>query len=119
METKSQRPKELDGTLSSLNTAIGSLDQAGGTTSVKPAKDAFRSASLLLIAIRVCKLFSSSGWPVADWGTQDSTMIKEMDCVELGLACAEVCQALNQGIHGRRQGQLSRPVLQAIERLKA
>lgn len=46
-------------------------------------------------------------------------MIKEADCVKLGLTCAEVCQALGQGINGRQQEQLNQSVLEAIERLKA
>jgi hypothetical protein len=45
-------------------------------------------------------------------------MIGEADCVELGLFCAEACQALDRGVNGKRQEQLNRPVLEAIERLK-
>ena len=44
-------------------------------------------------------------------------MAKEADCVELGLTCAEVCQALDRGINGRRQEQLSQSVLETIEQL--
>ena len=53
METKSQRPRESDSALSSLNAAIDALDSTREMTSVRPAKDAFRSARLLLIEIRV------------------------------------------------------------------
>ena len=53
METKSQRLKGSDGALPSLNAAINTLGLARDMTSVKPAKDAFRSASLLLTTIRV------------------------------------------------------------------
>lgn len=45
-------------------------------------------------------------------------MVKEGDCVELGFACAKVCQALDRGINGRQQEQLSQSVLNTIERLK-
>ena len=45
-------------------------------------------------------------------------MIKEADYVELGLTCAGVCQALDRGINGRRQEQLSQSALKSIERLK-
>ena len=45
-------------------------------------------------------------------------MIKEADCIELGLACAQVCQALEQGMNGRQQEQLSGSTLEAIEQLK-
>ena len=37
---------------------------------------------------------------------QDS-MINKFDYVELGLACADVCRALHQGMNGRRMGGLS------------
>ena len=50
--------------------------------------------------------------------TQDS-VIKQVDCVRLGMACAEVCQVLGRGIGGGWQEQLSQSVLGAIERLKA
>jgi len=43
-------------------------------------------------------------------------MVNEVDCVELGLACADVCEALNQGMGIRRADLLSRTVLKAIEK---
>ena len=45
-------------------------------------------------------------------------MINEADHVDLGLACADVCGALNRGIDGRRVNELSQSVLEAIEQLK-
>ena len=53
METTSQQLKELDGTLSSLSTAIRSLNLAKDNTSVKLAKDVLGSAGVLLTTIRV------------------------------------------------------------------
>ena len=47
---------------------------------------------------------------------QDS-VVNEQDYVKLGLCCADVCQALDQGLNGRRADELSRPVLGAIEKL--
>jgi len=44
-------------------------------------------------------------------------MTNEADYVELGLACADVCGVLDQGIKGRRVDQLTRSVLRAIEQL--
>lgn len=44
-------------------------------------------------------------------------MVKEVDCVELGLACAETCQALDRVVSGREQEQLSQLVLEAVGRL--
>ena len=45
-------------------------------------------------------------------------MAKEVDCVELGLTCAEVCQALERGTIGKRQEQLSQLDLEVIQQLK-
>ena len=47
---------------------------------------------------------------------QDS-MANRSDYVELGLACAEVCKALDRGMNGRRMDELSQPVFEAIEQL--
>ena len=60
MGTKSKLPKEFGGALSSLSTAINTLDLAGRATSVEPAKNAFGSANLLLTTIRVCSFPAQS-----------------------------------------------------------
>ena len=39
------------------------------------------------------------------------------DYVELGLACAEVCKALNRGMNGKNLDDLSQPVQEAIAQL--
>ena len=44
-------------------------------------------------------------------------MIEREDCVKLGLACADVCRALDKGLDDRKADQLNRPVLEAIEQL--
>jgi hypothetical protein len=44
-------------------------------------------------------------------------MANETDYVELGLACADVCKALDRGMKGRRVGALTRSVYEAIEHL--
>ena len=44
-------------------------------------------------------------------------MINKVDYVELGLACAEVCGALDRGMNGRRADELSQSVAEAIEQL--
>ena len=44
-------------------------------------------------------------------------MINKMDYVELGLACANVCEALNRGTNGKHVNQLRPSVLKAIEQL--
>ena len=44
-------------------------------------------------------------------------MINKADYTELGLTCAEVCEALNRGMDGRRMDELSQSILEAIEQL--
>ena len=44
-------------------------------------------------------------------------MANRSDYVELGLACAEICGALDRGMNGRRMDELSQPVFEAIEQL--
>ena len=44
-------------------------------------------------------------------------MANDKDYVELGLACGDVCQALDRGLDGRQSGELSRSVLGAIGQL--
>ena len=47
---------------------------------------------------------------------QDS-MVNKTDYVELGLACADVCRALDRGLGGRRIDELSQTVFEAIGQL--
>ena len=44
-------------------------------------------------------------------------MINEMDYVDLGLACADVCRALDRGMDGRRADELSESLFEAIGQL--
>ena len=44
-------------------------------------------------------------------------MVNKMDYVELGLACADVCTALDRGISGKRLDELNRSVRGAIAQL--
>ena len=44
-------------------------------------------------------------------------MVNKIDYVELGLACADVCRALDRGTNGRRLNELGRSVLEAIAQL--
>ena len=44
-------------------------------------------------------------------------MIDEADSVDLGIACADVCIALDRGMKGRREDELNQSVLEAIVRL--
>ena len=44
-------------------------------------------------------------------------MASKADYVELGLICADVCDALKRRTDGRQMNQLNRPVVEAIEKL--
>ena len=44
-------------------------------------------------------------------------MINEEDCVELGLACADVCTALSRGLNGKLMKDLNDSVYGAIKQL--
>jgi len=44
-------------------------------------------------------------------------MIEREDCVELGLACADACTALDRGLKGKRLDDLSSSVHEAINQL--
>ena len=44
-------------------------------------------------------------------------MVAEPDCVELGLSCADICQALDRGMTGKKPDELSQPVYDAIKLL--
>jgi hypothetical protein len=45
-------------------------------------------------------------------------MVNETDYVDLGLACTDVCTALDRGLSGRQADELSQSVLGAIQQLK-
>ena len=44
-------------------------------------------------------------------------MVDNKDYVKLGLACADVCRALDRGLNGRQADELARSVLEAIDQL--
>jgi len=44
-------------------------------------------------------------------------MINEVEFVELGLACADVCTALNRGLKGKKLNDLNGSVVEAINQL--
>lgn len=47
---------------------------------------------------------------------QDS-MADKLDYVQLGLVCAEVCRALDRGVGGKKQDDLSQSAREVIARL--
>ena len=46
-------------------------------------------------------------------------MTNKTDYVDLGLACADVCGALDRGLGGKKLDDLSQSVREAIAQLKA
>ena len=100
MTSKSQRTKEKDTTLSALNVSIDALNLAKESSSVTPAETAFSSVSALLAMIK-------------------DSIPNEQDYVDLGLFCADVCNALDRGLKGKKSDELSTSVLEAIGRLTA
>ena len=44
-------------------------------------------------------------------------MADQMDYVELGLSCADVCTALDRGLNGKRLNDLNNSVCEAIKQL--
>ena len=46
-----------------------------------------------------------------------NSMANKSDYVELGLACADVCKALERGMNGKKLDDLSKSVREAIEQL--
>jgi len=117
MAAKSQRPKGRDGTLSSLNVAIDGLNLAKEISSITPAKAVFGSVAILLTMIRVSFLLFRHEIFQLTYG-QDS-MANDMDYVELGLFCSDICKALERGMNGKKLEDLSQSVCDAINQLTA
>ena len=44
-------------------------------------------------------------------------MVNKIEYVELGLACADVCRALDRGMNGKKLDDLNQPVCEAIVQL--
>jgi len=44
-------------------------------------------------------------------------MVNELDYVELGLSCADICRALDRGMDGKKLADLSQSVCDAINQL--
>jgi len=50
--------------------------------------------------------------------THDQDLVaNELDYVELGLSCADICRALDRGINGKKLDDLSQSVCDAINQL--
>lgn len=120
MDAGGPTPQQSEGQgnlLLALNVALECLNLAKEISSVTPAKAVFSSVIALLSMIRVYPLSVHVGRPLTTY-VQD-TMANRKDYLELGLACAGVCKALNRGMNGRQADQFSESVFEAIEQLTA
>lgn len=112
MVSKPQRPKRQDNVLSSLNVAIGALNITKDILSGTPARAVCAPVSVILTIIKVRPLLIHVN-PLWAKHIQDS-MINDLDYVELGLACADICDALGRGMNGKRLNDVSQSVCDAI-----
>ena len=116
MTDKSKQPERRDGALSSLNLAIDGLNTAKDAASSIPlANVVFATVTLLLTMIRVSVLLPDARRPRLTH-SQDS-MANDMDFVELGLSCADICRALERGMDGKKMDDLSKSVCDAMNQL--
>ena len=111
----SHQPKGRDGALKTLDLFIQTLNIAKDACGIPPAQVALGSASVLLTMIRARFSLFAEG-ELLTYAVQD-TMANDQDYVELGQACAEVCQALYQRLKGRRSDELNQSVQGAIGNL--
>jgi len=116
MKDDSQQPEWRDGVVSSLNMAIDGLNLAKGLSKGTPAQAVCGTAAVLLTMIRVSSFLSAMKY-VRFIHSQD-TMVNKQDYVDLGLHCAEACEALARGMNGKEMGDLSESVCGAIKQLK-
>jgi len=115
MSTTPQRQKRQEVTLSSLNAAIEAMTILKEATSITPAPAVFGTVSVLLTMIRV--RFPSSPLIYSRLTFKQDSMANKTEYVELGLACANVCRALDRGMDGRRLDEFSRSVGEAVGQL--
>lgn len=114
MDANSRWPKRQDGVISSLNVAIEAMNLAKEASSLTPAKAVFGSASVLVTMIRVCFLF----WAMNLGLTCDQDSVaNKAGYVELGLTCANVCSALDQGLEGKNPDDINQYGYEAIGQL--
>ena len=115
MASNPQQQKRRDNALSSLNVAIDALNITKDILSGTPAKAVCGPVSVILTMIKVRSFFRCVDQLRAK-RIQDS-MINDTDYVELGLACADICNALGRGMNGKKLDDLSQSVYEAIAQL--
>ena len=117
MATSSQRPKERDGVVSTLNVFIEASNLAKEISSITPAKAVFGSVVVILTMIKVrFFLFRVTAGPQLTFAQE--TLANRQDYVELGLNCGEICDVLGRGTKERGTEHLSQSVRKAIDQLE-
>ena len=86
--------------MSALNAAMEALNLAKELSSITQAKAIFGSVSVTLSIYDQGKLPSGSLSADRRLKCTQGAMINHTDYVELGLACADVCTALDRGLDG-------------------
>ena len=113
MDANSQRQKRQENTLSLLNAAIEAMNLAKEVASATPANAIFGSVSAVLTMVRVRLPPSSAIYHRFTWN--QNSMANKSEYVELGLACADVCKALERGLNGKKLDDLDHSVRDAID----
>ena len=114
MASTSQKKRRRDDGRSTLDADIQDLNRAMGTCGISQAQGAFDSAGALLIAIRVRSPYVVTRF---EFTFMQDTTANEQDLLDLGRSCVDVCRALERGLEGRQQDELSSSMLEAIEQL--
>ena len=117
METDPQRPTGREDTTPSLNVAIAAQNLAWKNSNVAATKSVFRSVTDLLTMARVCSPSSAVIGSRFTAGSDSTPTANELDFVELGLFCADICGTLDRGTRGRSRNELNQPVHGAIDQL--
>ena len=118
MTDKSNQSKKRNRAILSLDVAIGLVDIGKEASSMTPAPAVFGIATILLTTIRVSYTPPSRTRRSRLKPSQDK-ITSEQDCVDLGILCADVCDALRRGMDGKRTDELSESTRNAINRLEA
>ncbi|KAH9041449.1 hypothetical protein EDB84DRAFT_1396355 [Lactarius hengduanensis] len=100
MASQSQQPKTQDGVPLSLDIAINMVNIVKEASSMTPAPAVFGAVTILLTTIR-------------------DKMTIDQDCVDLGVLCVSVCDALKRATDGKKLEGLNGTVRDAIRRLEA
>ena len=97
MDPTAQRQNGREKVIFSLNAAIDTLNLVKEVSTITPAKAVFGSVGVILTMIKVI-FFLRCDCGLTE--TIQDSMANEADCVELGLACVDVCTALDRGLNG-------------------